>query len=127
MSKAASINYIDPITSVDQLETITAKIKQLTTELTKLKKEKEKIEEKLIEYIDERDVPGVKYRDTMVTKDEKNYRTKKPKAVKLENLATVLDKYGISDHEAFIDSFTEAGKGDEKTKTILKLKKITKK
>lgn len=97
---------------VQELENIDLELKRLNKrrkELLDLKKIKE---EKIQEYLRERNLPGVKHHDTAVVLKEKDARArKKPKESDADSVA-VLERYGVNDPERVLKEILDSRKGD---------------
>jgi hypothetical protein len=106
---------------INELQSLTTEIKTRNIELFKLRKRKDDLEEKVLEFLDEKNLPGAKYKGVAVVSTEKAARTRKKKADKTSEAISILSNYGISNGEKIFQEIQEALKGDQTTKKILKM------
>lgn len=100
---------------------IISEIKQLTQRLKELRQGKTQLEAKLIKYIEEQDIPGLKYQEIVVKKKEAIIYTRLKKDEKNANITHILESNGVSNPQQVLEEIMKAGKGDPKNKNSLKV------
>lgn len=110
--------------SIGELSQITKEIKTRSQELFKLRKRKDDLEEKIIQFLIEKDKPGVKYKNIAIVSEEKVKRERRKKADKKQSCMNIFGHYGISNGEKIFNEISEAIKGSETTKKVLKITDI---
>jgi hypothetical protein len=111
---------------VNELQVLTIEIKNRTSELFKFRKRKENLEAKILEFLDEKNLPGAKYKNIAVMSSEKPSRLRKKKNEKVSEAIAILNNYGISNGAKIFNEIQEALKGDQTSKKVLKLSDINK-
>jgi hypothetical protein len=114
------------IAYVTELKELTMDIKRRAVDLSKLRKRKEEIENKITAFLVEQDQPGVKYKDVAVYLDKnKLKREPKKKAQKEEDAINVFKHYGIGNAEKILAEVLESMKGEEVPKNTIRLKNVS--
>jgi len=110
---------------VDELKGLQQEIKKTRGELKKLRDLEKKSQLKIINFLKEKDQPGVNYKGDEIKLDTKF--SKKPKKQVIEDSIDILEKYGINDAQKLLDELALARKGDDDEIDILKINPIGKK
>lgn len=108
---------------LSELNGIEQELKSLRTRTKNLNKRKKEITARITEYIQTKDLPGVKHQGTAILLEEKTARARKPPKQRDQDAISVLEKYGIQDAETAFKELMEARKGDEVFVNKLKMKK----
>jgi hypothetical protein len=111
---------------VSELQNLNIELKRLKQTSSELRKKIKIVENNIMEYLQEKQQPGVKYHDTAIIIENKSKRTSKPKKDKEEDALRILEQYGIKDSKNLLEQILEAGKGEEVEINKLKIKKIKK-
>lgn len=113
--------------SVQELKDINVEIKRLKGLLSTLKKRSMLLEKNIISYLNEKDIPGVKDKDTAVIIENKNKRVNvNRKNAELECLK-ILQSHGISNAESVLKEISDAKRGQAIPLQKVKLTEIKKK
>jgi hypothetical protein len=111
--------------SVQELKDINLEIKRLKTLLTQLKNRSGVLEKNILSYLNEKDIPGVKDKDTAVIIENKKKRINiSRKNTELECLK-ILQSHGIDNAETVLKEISEARKGQSIPLQKVKLTEIT--
>jgi hypothetical protein len=103
----------DIASTVDELKTISNEIKIRTIELSKLRKRKQFLDDKIIKFLDEKEQPGVKYKGMAVIAEDKTKRKPKKKSEKMQDCISVLKHHNIDNADRVLKDIIETMKGDE--------------
>jgi hypothetical protein len=109
---------------VNELKSINTEIKRLVKETTSLRKRAKIIEQNIVEFLDAKDQPGVKFQDTAIVVETKSKWAYKGKKDKEEDSLRILEEYGISNPKNVLDELRKAGKGDELQAKKIKITKL---
>lgn len=112
---------------VNELNVINAEIKRVSTHLRGLRKKSKEMEEYIINYLRQKDQPGLKYNDTAIVVETKPKRTAKKKAEAEEDAIRILEDYGIDDPKSVLKELLEARRGYEISYDKIKIKRINRK
>jgi hypothetical protein len=112
------------VSSVNELKSINTEIKRLTKETSVLRKRAKAIEENILDFLAQKDQPGVKFKDTAIVVETKPKWTYKGKKDKEEDSLRILEEYGVSNSRTVLDELRKASKGDELQSRKLKFKTI---
>lgn len=107
-----------------ELREINLELSRMNKDMKKLKTRKAELEQSILEYITNNDVPGVKYNDIIIISEEGKARMRKNAKEKEEESIGVLREYGVSRAEEAYKRILNAMKGDTYTKQKLKIKEI---
>jgi 3-mercaptopyruvate sulfurtransferase SseA len=111
---------------VNELQALTTEIKNRTKELFKLRARKDDLDQKILEFLDEKNLPGAKYKNIAVVSSDKSSRIRKKKTEKMEEAVSILRHHGISNGEKIFHEIQEALKGDQTSKKVLKISDVNK-
>jgi len=97
--------------SVDELKNINSEIKRLKTSLAQLKGRSTVLEKNIIAYLNEKDIPGVKDKDTAVIIENKKKRVNVSRKNTESECLKILQSHGIENAEAVLKEISDARKG----------------
>lgn len=97
---------------IDEIENIKYEISRFRQGIKKLKDRQKTIENELQKYIREKNQPGFKYNNTIVTLDNRNKLKRKTKKQKQEDQIQALKTLGISNPNEVIQALNKSGKGN---------------
>lgn len=112
--------------SVKELEDINKELASLRGKMKILRERKEKLEGEICQYLDEKDQPGLKYKNIAIVMEEKEKRLRKKKQDKLNDGISYLRDNGISNPEKVLENLLDKMKGDVEEKKVLKIREIKK-
>jgi predicted transcriptional regulator len=110
--------------SVSRLKVVGQKIKELNLALKEYRKEKNELDEHIIEYLQQHDQPGLKQQDFVVIAENKKSRTRKKKSEKQEAAMEVLKRAGVTDPQKVWGDIVEATRGSQRQVSSLKTRII---
>ena len=110
--------------SVNELQNLNIELKRIKNNASDLRKKIKIVETNIMEYLKEKQQPGVKYQNTAILIENKSKRTSKPKKDREEDALRILEECGISDSKNILDQILDARKGEEVEINKLKIKKI---
>jgi seryl-tRNA synthetase len=113
-------------TLLEELNSLKAEMGRYKLAIKKLKERSDVIEKQIQGYIQEKNQPGFKYNNTIVTLDSKNKTKRKNKKDKQEAQVEALRKLGISNPNEVIQVCERAGKGDIVKTESIKIKTFKK-
>lgn len=106
--------------NVNEIKEINLEIKQLQQKIKTLKKRSDELERDILQYLNEKDQPGVKYQNTAIVIENKQKNVlKKKKEANLEQLRFIAEQ-GISNPENFLKHLNNIKK--ENTVEMQKIK-----
>lgn len=109
---------------MNELNNVTLEIKRLSDNLRELRKTKKEIENVILEYLKEKDQPGVKFQGKAFVLESKSKRIPKKKTQKKEDAIRILENCGLNNPEKILEQLLEASKGDEEEIQKLKITKL---
>jgi hypothetical protein len=112
--------------SVDELKNINLEIKRLKTLLSQLKNRSGVLEKNIIAYLNEKDIPGVKDKDTAVIIENKKKRVNVSRKNAESECLKILQSHGIDNAETILKEISEARKGQSIPLQKVKLTEIKK-
>ncbi len=116
--------YIQELNNIDyEIKTILKETNRLNSRLRILRSNKESSEHKIIKYIEEKNIPGLKYQGRQIELKSKQKAIKMDKKEKKNKLERVLYKYGINNTED-VDEVFNSLKADKEYVNILNFKKL---
>lgn len=110
------------ITDMKSLKDITQEIKRMAIEIKKLNLQKKVIEERIKEYLEENNQPGIRYGELVILANERKGYEKITKNEKKNKIYEVLQNNGVDDPIGVYDEILKSSKGEEKKIVTLKLK-----
>ena len=111
---------------LDEIENIKYEISRFKQGIKKLKDRQKIIEDELQKYIREKNQPGFKYNNTIVTLDSRNKIKRKTKKQKQEDQVAALRNLGISNPNEVIQALNKSGKGNIVEYESVKIKNLKK-
>lgn len=109
---------------VNQLRDLNIELKRVVKNASDIRKQIKVVEKNILEYLNEKDQPGVKYKDIAIVIENKPKRTGKSKKDKEEDSLRILEEYGISDAKDVLKKIQEAQRGEEVENKKIKIKQI---
>jgi len=97
---------------IDEIENIKYEISRFRQGIKKLKDRQKTIENELQKYIREKNQPGFKYNNIIVTLDNRNKLKRKTKKQKQEDQIQALKTLGIPNPNEVIQALNKSGKGN---------------
>jgi hypothetical protein len=105
-----------------ELKAINSEIKRLRSELKVFVNKKKQIESVIKEYLYRNEQPGIKYQDLVVLASEKKQRQRKTKEERNQEIASILESYGVRNTEDALLDISDALRGKETITLGLKIK-----
>ena len=104
---------------LEELHHINIEIKRLLGVMKGLRKTKASVEKRILEYLAEKDLPGVKYNGytILVKKNTKDVYVK-PKKARHQELLELLKTSGINDPESFLKKIKDIGKAEKVKQSV---------
>ena len=110
--------------TVKEIKNLTAEIKTRSKELRDLRAQKKAAEANVLKWLHENEQPGVKYKTTVMTMEEKSKRTRKKKAEKMKDGMEVLRKYNVQNCEKVLEEIVESMRGNKSVVSCLKYSEL---
>ena len=107
-----------------ELQSLNNEIKKYLMSLRSLRKKVVTTQQRIQEYLDIKELPGIKYKGFVVMRNPKPIRQKKKKEEQLEHSIEVFKKYDIKNPEIILKEILEARKGPMKHNNKLIFKNI---
>lgn len=110
--------------TITELKELDQEISRLAVKLKSLRDRKKEIETDIVDYLDQNDLPGIKYKKCgIVIKANRNAKQtiRKPKGEKMSNATDVLKNYGIDEPEKILGELLQAMQGEKKSITKIKV------
>ena len=105
-----------------ELKAINSEIKRIRSELKVFVNKKKQIESVIKEYLYRNEQPGIKYQDLVVLASEKKQRQRKTKEERNQEIASILESYGVRNTEDALLDISDALRGKETITLGLKIK-----
>lgn len=107
--------------AVTELNNLHSELKRLRIDMKKLHDRKKVLEKEVIEYINARDQPGIKYQGVTIIPEEKQTFKIKGKKQKEEDVKNLLRRFGVDEENAYSELMTAMkGSPDQKVKLTIK-------
>lgn len=103
---------------------ITVELKEENKKIKSLRDRKKELEEEVLNYLDETNLPAVRYGNMVVIADQKEQRGKKKKKEKETDCIKTLKSLGVNNPKEAFDKILESMRGEIKSVPKLKLKNI---
>jgi hypothetical protein len=110
------------VSDLKELKNVVSEIKRLNIESKLLRLKKKEIEDRIMDYLQEVDQPGVKYGELIVLSKERTTRKKLNKKEKEANALQVLEELGVTDTRKAFTDILDSMKGEETVVTSLQIK-----
>jgi hypothetical protein len=104
---------------ISEVSQINDEIKRINTQKKKLQSRKKVIEAEILNYLENNEQTGVKYRGTCVVAQAKKKRHRRKKKEKENNVSRLLEKYGLRNNDKIVHELLEAVKGDPVDSKVL--------
>jgi hypothetical protein len=111
---------------VEELKSIDGELRRIRLSTKKLRDRKVELEDVISKYCKDRELPGVKYKDTAILSESKMKRNYKKKTDKEEDAKNVLRGHGVTDSSRVLEELLEAYRGEKSEVSSLRIKKIIK-
>jgi hypothetical protein len=108
---------------LDELNSLNIEIQRLQQIIRDYRKQKNILEERVISFLKNQETHGVRYNDKAVLLENKESRNKKKKTEKINDIASVLQRYGIQKSDKLLNDILEAQRGNSTTNNVLKIVK----
>lgn len=113
------------ITSVvNELNNIMEELKIVRKRLRELNTRKAFLEKEIVDFCEEKEQPGLKYKGTTILAEEREKHLYKSKKDKMKDASEVLSKYDIDNPQDVLKELMEAMKGEAVEEKKIKIKKI---
>jgi hypothetical protein len=103
-----------------ELDMLEVEIKNLQAQIHTFKKQKKTIEDRIIKFLKDQETQGIKYKDKAILLENRNFRNKKSKSEKMNDISSVLRKHGIKNSEGLLEEILEVQRGNESMNAVLK-------
>jgi hypothetical protein len=111
---------------VTELNSINAEIKRTSNILKTLRQKKGEVEHNIVEFLREKDQPGVKFQGKAVILETKPVRLSKKKADREADSIRIISRYVDDNPEQVLNEILEARKGEQQEVSKIKIKDISK-
>lgn len=109
--------------TLEELKGIAGEIFTLNKRIKELRARKKELDQKVVDYLESNDKPGVRLDNIVFLAAEKNSRLRRKKGEIQKATSEVLKKHGIQDNlEEIIEELEASRKGDVSTVPVLKMK-----
>ena len=109
---------------VNELKNLNIELKRVNKNAFDIRKKIKEAEKNIIEYLREKEQPGVKYQDMAIIVENKTKRANKKKKDIEEDSIRILEDCGVYDAKNVLDKILNARKGEEIENKKIKIKKI---
>lgn len=106
---------------IQELQSVEHEIKHLSSRLKALRDRKKDLEAEITTYIQQNDLPGVRYQGKAILVKPQTKFEMKPKKDQEESVREVLRKYHVEDESAFLEELKMAKRAGEVTQTKIKV------
>ena len=112
------------VSTVQEIDILEREIKTMRISLSKLIKRKKELETTIIDFLDHKDQPGLKYKDITIISEEKDRHKRLKKTDRVDKGTHVLRKYGVHNAEEVLKELMINLKGDAVPYKTVKIRKI---
>lgn len=109
---------------VNELSLLNNEIKRLSSRLKELRIQKQQCESRIIEYLNEKQQPGVKYKGQALLLENKTKRCNKSKVSREADAINILSQYDVPEPEKVLEKILESRRGETKEIKSIKIKNI---
>lgn len=109
---------------VNELKQINAEIKRLSARTRNLRSQAAEVEQRIINYLNEKEQPGLKYSGTAIVVESKPKRMAKKKTEREEDAIRILRDHGVHNANDVLEELLEARRGDPVEHQRIKIKKL---
>jgi hypothetical protein len=103
---------------IEELKRINTEINRNMEIVRKLRKRKSEIESRVTDYLNEKDIPGVKHNGDIITVEKKEKTITKSKKGKDAKIMELLENSGVKDAKEIIEKIKYIGKEKITTQTL---------
>jgi hypothetical protein len=107
---------------VTELKDLNTEIKRMSRQISELRKQKAGVEEQIVNYLNEKEQPGLKYNDTAIILEKKSLRSAKKKSEADIEAVQILENHGIENPQEVLKEILNSRKGEEFEREKIKLK-----
>jgi glutamine synthetase adenylyltransferase len=100
---------------INELNSLDVEITRINDELKKLKKQKKKVEERIIQFLKFKNQQGFKYGNNAILLEEKTKKLNKNKKEHENETMNILREHGIEDPEKVLQKIKDAKLSDNTT------------
>jgi len=108
--------------SLEELRNVCAELYKVNQQAKELRTRKKELEKDVMEYLESKEKPAVKYQGIVFQITPKVARARKKKEEKLLDCVKVLQAHGVNDPQKAFTELTEAMKGSPSEVSTLKMK-----
>jgi lipopolysaccharide biosynthesis regulator YciM len=116
--------YEDIYGNIEEFQEVDKEIKRLNKKLKELRLKKKESEEKICEFLKEKNQPGFKYKNIAITMTDKLYRSRKNIAEKKEQMLEIIRNSKDPESNEVVEEILESIKGETYTKKYIKIQRI---
>jgi hypothetical protein len=109
---------------VQEIGEIDLELKRLNSRARELRQLRKAATERVVEFLEAQDQPGVKYQGTAVVLDTHTRRSAKPPKDREADAIDVLRNHGVENAREVLEELLEARKGAEVSNSKIKIKRI---
>lgn len=109
---------------VHELNQLNAEIKRLLARTKNLRAQAKQVEQRIIDYLNEKEQPGIKYSGTAIVVENKPKRVSKKKTEREEDAIRILQYHGVNNATDVLEELLEARRGDPVNHQRIKIKKL---
>lgn len=109
---------------VNELNQLDNEIKRVQSHLKELRIRKQTVESRIIDYLQQKNQPGVKYKGKALVLENKTKRINKSKVNKETDAISILSQYDIPEPEKVLEKILESRRGQAQEVTAIKIKTI---
>ena len=109
---------------VEEFKTLKTEIARLSGQTRFLRNKLKDVEARIIDFLREKQQPGVKYQGTAVVMEQKPRRAPKKAKARESDALDVLTHYGISEPKTVLEEVLRARQGNEIESRRIKVKKL---
>ncbi len=111
-------------TVITELNSLNAELKRLRIQTRTLNNRKKELEKQIIEFMEIKEQPGLKYQGMAIVPEEKESFKAKGKKQKEEDIKHLLEEFGVDNVGHAYKELLETMKGSPKHSVKLKIKKL---
>ena len=109
---------------VNELEDLKREIKRLSIQVRNLRQKAKAAEERIVNFLNEKEQPGVRYQGKAIVIENKSKRAAKKKKERESDVLNVLQRYNISNPEEAAKEIIKSYQGNIEEAQMLKIKKL---
>jgi len=97
---------------VQELKELDTELKRLRKDVARIRSLKESCEQRILEYIETNDQPGVRFKDITIVAESRTTRRPTKKSERLERGQQFLQRYGVHNSERALEELMEEMRGE---------------